>query len=232
MLDFLCPNVQTEVAFPADGPKSLPTAIQLTGYDGVLWTGSALSVTENIPSVTDQLDFAETVFESGTPIYGSCWGLQIAVTVAGGEIKRGENGLEFGIAKEIMLTEAATDGPFFPKRNSNYSALCIHFDEVVKIPENGVVLAYNTHSKVQALTFDYKKSSFFGVQYHPEFKASDLAKIATLLSKKLIQNDYFSSVTEANKFISQFSDVKSLPQEIVNYRIHTQEITAWLEHIE
>ena len=231
MLHFLWPTVQTEVVFPADGSKDLPTVEQLTKYDGILWTGSALSVNENIPSVTDQLNFAETIFESGTPLYGSCWGLQVATTVAGGKVARGKIGLEFGIAKDIILTEAAIKSPFFLKRKSNYSALCIHFDEVVKTPKNAIVLAHNSHSKVQALVFDYKKSSFFGVQYHPEFKPSVMAKIATLLSEKLIDSGRFTSVAEVAKFVARFSEGKGFPQEIVDYQLHTQEIKAWLNYI-
>lgn len=231
MLYFLLPNVQAEVVFPADGSKDLPTVAQLTKYDGVLWTGSALSVTENISSVTDQLNFAETIFESGTPIYGSCWGLQVATTVAGGMVARGNKGLEYGIAKDITLTEAAYKSPFFSTRKSRYAALCIHFDEVVKTPKNAVVLAFNSHSKVQALVFDYKKSSFFGVQYHPEFKASDMALITSLLSEKLINSGRFASVAEVKKFVMRLSDEKDLPNEILSYQLHTQEIKAWLDHI-
>ncbi len=231
MLHFLRPNLQTEVVFPADGSKNLPTAKQLIKYDGVLWTGSALSVNENVASVTDQLNFAETIFESGTPLYGSCWGLQVATTVAGGKVARGKKGLEFGIAKDITLTEAAFKSPFFPKRKSNYSALCIHFDEVVKIPQSALVLAKNSHSKVQAMVFDYKKSSFFGVQYHPEFKTSDMAKITSLLSGKLIDSGRFASVAEVDAFGVRLLEEKTLPKEIVDYKSHTQEIEAWLKHI-
>lgn len=231
MLHFILPNVHTDIVFPADGSKDLPTVEQLTRYDGILWTGSALSVNENIPSVTDQLNFAETIFASGTPLYGSCWGLQVATTVAGGKVARGKKGLEFGIAMDITLTEAAFECPFFLKRKSNYSALCIHFDEVVKSPKNAVVLAHNPHSKIQALVFDYKKSSFFGVQYHPEFKPSDMAKIATLLSDKLIDSGRFASVAEVEEFVERFSVGKDLPQEIGDYQQHTQEIEAWLMHV-
>lgn len=231
MLHFLIPTAHAEVVFPADGFKALPTATQLTKYNGILWTGSSLSITENIPSVTDQLDFAETIFESGIPLYGSCWGLQVATTVAGGKVARGSKGLEFGIADDITLTEPALKSPFFTKRKSNYAALCIHFDEVVKIPENAVVLAKNSHSEVQAMVFDYKKSSFFGVQYHPEFKSSDMAKITSLLSGKLIDNGRFTSVADVEEFVIRLVEEKDLPQEIVDYKLHTQEIGAWLKHI-
>lgn len=231
MLRFLSPDARTEAVFPADGSQNLPTAAQLKAYDGILWTGSSLSVTENVPSVTNQLTFAETIFESGVPLYGSCWGLQVATTVAGGKVSKGGNGLEFGISKDIMLTEPALKSPFFPKRKSRYSALCIHYDEVEKIPENAVVLARNSHSEVQAIVFDYKKSSFFGVQYHPEFKPSDMILIARLLSEKLIATGRFASLLEVEQFVLKMTEAKTLNPEITDYRLHTQEIKAWLEYI-
>lgn len=231
MLHFLLPNARTEVAFPADSSNDLPTGSQLKAYDGILWTGSSLSVMDKELSVTGQLDFAETIFESGTPLYGSCWGMQVATVVAGGEVARCKNGLEFGISKPIKLTKFADKSLFFPNRNTSYSALCIHFDEVAKLPKNTIVLARNSHSEVQAMAFEYRKSSFFGVQYHPEFKTSDMALITSFLSKKLIESDRFASMNDVQKFSVELSEQRNLPQEITDYRLHTQEIMAWLNHI-
>ncbi len=231
MLHFLVPKAKTEVAFPADGTRDLPSVEQLKRYDGILWTGSSLSVLEDIPSVTGQLEFAEAVFSSGTSFYGSCWGLQVAAVVAGGTVEKGNNGLEIGLSKPIALTRAGKASPFFIHRKNSYKALCIHYDEVAKFPENAVVLAYNEHSKVQAMVFEYKKSSFFGVQYHPEFKTSDMALIISFLSKKLIDTGFFTSIREVDEFSLELSKQSCLPQEITNYKLHTQEIMAWLNYI-
>ncbi len=231
MLRFLVPKARTHIAFPTDKGKNLPSISQLKEYDGVLWTGSSLSVLEDIPDVNRQLTFAETIFESGVPFYGSCWGMQVATVVSGGKVALGGNGLEFGISKPIELTELGKVNPFFANRNSGYSALCIHFDEITKLPENAQVLASNPHSKVQAMTFRYKNALFFGVQYHPEFKTSDMALITSFLSKKLIDSGRFATVTEVEKFAVGLTEQKGLPQEIINYQLHTQEIMAWLRYI-
>lgn len=228
LLAKLVPNVDITVVFPADGTDGLPSVGKLKEYDGVLWTGSSLSVTDPLPDVYRQLNFAEAVFQSGIPFYGSCWGMQVATVVAGGEVALSINGLEFGISKPMELTELGRQSPFLSHRKTPYSVLCIHFDEVTKAPENARILAENPHSKVQAMSFDYKNGFFFGVQYHPEFSTSDMALIASLLSKKLIDNNIFSSDSEVREFCLLLKDGKGIPSEIADYRLHSQEIAAWL----
>lgn len=231
MLKGLVPKAVTEVAFPADKETILPSIQKLKTYEGVLWTGSSLSVLDNILAVQQQLDFAETVFKSGLPFYGSCWGLQVATVVAGGKVAKGKNGLELASSKLISLTDEGKKSPFLKYRKTPYKSLCIHYDEVAELPKNTEVLAYNEHSKVQAMTFNYLNSRFFGVQYHPEFKTSEMALIISFLKEKLIDNNYFPSEEEANNLIDSLNNKEGLKEEISNYKLHTQEIKAWLDYI-
>ena len=231
MLKYLIPNAVIDIVFPADTEKKLPSTEQLKLYDGLLWTGSSLSVLDDTPSVNQQLNFANSVFKSGIPFYGSCWGLQVAAHVAGGVIGKSNNGLELGISKSIKLTESGKKSPFLKNRTDDYRALCIHYDEIITPPKNATILAYNEHSKVQAITFNYLKSTFFGVQYHPEFKPSDMALIISFLSDKLIKDDFFNSQMEADEFILNLIDINHIPQEVLNYKLHTQDIKSWLNLI-
>lgn len=231
MLRGLVPKVRTDFAFPADVASELPTAAQLEKYDGVLWTGSSLSVLDDLPDVHQQLNFAEEVFKSGVPFYGSCWGMQVATLVAGGKVALSKNGLEFGISKPIDLTPLGRQNPLTSHRKGMYSALCIHYDEVAKVPENALILAGNSHSKVQAMTFDYKKGSFFGVQYHPEFRTSNMAMIGLFLAEKLVKSGTFNSVEKVQEYSLSLREEKEIPIEIGDYQLHTQEIMAWLKWI-
>lgn len=230
MLARLIPSAVITVVFPADSTVGLPSVSQLKEYDGVLWTGSALSVSDALPDVHRQLNFAQEVFESGIPFYGSCWGLQVATVVAGGEVGLSNNGLEFGISKPIELTELGRQSPFLSYRKTAYSALCIHFDEVIRVPDNAQVLAGNAHSRVQAMTINYKNGLFFGVQYHPEFTTDDMTKIATFFSDKLVDNTIFNSAAEVQEFCLSLKVGEGIPREIADFQLHSQEIRAWLRY--
>jgi GMP synthase (glutamine-hydrolysing) len=228
LLENIDPNAKVEIAFPTDADKSLPTKNELEDYDGILWTGSSLSVLDVNLFVQRQLDFAEKAFESGVPIYGSCWGLQVATVVAGGSVIRSAKGLEFGITEPIELTESGAESPFYAEREKPFTAFCIHFDTVDQLPENTEILAFNSHSKVQAMQFLYKKSHFFGVQYHPEFRCTDMALIASFLKSKLVASDVFGNEGEVMEFYNQLMVKSQLPREISEYEIHSQEIKNWL----
>src|SRR5438477_648005 len=54
-------------------------------YAGILWTGSDLTIYHGDDArVTRQIEFARASFKAGTPAFGTCWGLQMAATAAGG----------------------------------------------------------------------------------------------------------------------------------------------------
>ncbi len=231
MLNLLERNALIRFVFPADDNSHLLSVSELQKFDGVLWTGSSLSVLDNIPSVNQQFDFAENVFKSGVPFYGSCWGMQIATVVSGGKVGHSKNGLEFGVSKAIQITEEGKKSPFFINRKNNYQSLCIHFDEIIDLPENAYVLATNAHSKVQAMTIDYKKSQFFGVQYHPEFRTVDMSLIASFLSETLVKKGSFTSEKKVKNISKKMLEQTDLPVEIINYKLHTQEIKSWLNFI-
>lgn len=231
LVKLIQPKALVSSVFPADGTNGLPTIEQLKQFDGVLWTGSSLSVLDKIPDVQRQLQFAEDIFYSGIPLYGSCWGLQIATKAAGGTIVKSKNGLELGTSEPIELTKQGKKSELFSGRNDSFQALCIHYDEVGKLPNNTKVLAKNTHSKVQAMTFTHKNSEFFGVQYHPEFTPDNMVKIVSFLKKKLIESGYFQNQLIATNFIEKLKNKSALPNEVVNYQLHYQEISNWVNSL-
>ncbi len=230
MLEILQPEAYVEITFPAGNDALLPTVSELRSFQGILWTGSSLHVNDPSPAVQRQLTFAEDVFKSGVPFYGSCWGLQVAVVVAGGQVAICRKGREIGITNPIELTDSGTKHVYFQGRKEKYNALCLHLDEIVKLPENSSVLARNDHSEVQALIIRYKDSEFFGVQYHPEFLVSDIVFITRQLSQSLIKDGIFDSEEMVTDFISDLEDQSNLPTEVSNYLLHIQEIKYWLDH--
>ena len=66
----------------ADG-EALPFGTALSDFDGVMIPGSPLHIYDPTPSVTRQIDFARAAFAAGVPVWGSCWGLQLATVALG-----------------------------------------------------------------------------------------------------------------------------------------------------
>ncbi|MFY0654433.1 MAG: type 1 glutamine amidotransferase [Cyclobacteriaceae bacterium] len=230
MISLLCPDAEVAFAFPADHKPGI-SLVQLSRFDGILLTGSSLFLNDNIPEVTRQLEFADLLFDSGLPIYGSCWGLQVAAVVAGGNVSQCEKGREFGISSPIELSEDGRNHDFFKSRESGFQSLCIHADEVSIAPSRSTILAKNKHSKIQAMCFKYKASEFFGVQYHPEFKISDMIFIANIMSDRLISDGQFESKSAVTKFISKLENKERMPDSVLSYQEHIQEVTTWLNNI-
>jgi GMP synthase (glutamine-hydrolysing) len=162
----------------ADG-EMLPSGSALMDYDAVMLTGSPLHVYDTEPPVTRQIDFLRAAFATDLPVWGSCWGLQLATVVLGGSVRGNPQGREFGIARRITLTDAGRAHAVLGRRPIAFDALCSHLDEVETLPPGAQVLAGNVHSAVQAMAAPTPGGGhFLGVQYHPEH---DLTFSASLL---------------------------------------------------
>ena len=72
--------LQIDIVTAADGEAQFPSGVALADYDGVTMTGSALNIYNGGAPVTRQIELAKSVFAAGVPFFGSCWGLQVAVT--------------------------------------------------------------------------------------------------------------------------------------------------------
>ena len=88
-----------------------PTASRSRDYHGAVITGSALNIYSREAAVERQIDLAKAVFAAGVPCFGSCWGLQVGVTAAGGSVVRNPRGREFGFARRISYTRRAAITP-------------------------------------------------------------------------------------------------------------------------
>src|ERR1700691_4959746 len=79
--------VACDIVRPADGEVRLPSGVGLADYDGVAITGSALNIYDGGEHIERQVELARAVFAGAVPFFGSCWGLQVAVTAAGGRVR-------------------------------------------------------------------------------------------------------------------------------------------------
>src|SRR2546429_5576251 len=98
--------VSCDIVRPADGEVRFASGAGLASYDGVAITGSALNVYDGGAHIERQIELARATFAAGVPFFGSCWGLQVAVSAAGGRVRRNPLGREFGFARRIELAHA------------------------------------------------------------------------------------------------------------------------------
>ena len=114
LLRELLPGAHVDICYPADPAAMLPEGQSLEGYDGVAITGSSLHVYEGGTPV-DAADRAgrATLLDTGTPVFGSCWGLQVITAAAGGAVRQNPKGREIGFGRSIRLTEAGRKHPMY-----------------------------------------------------------------------------------------------------------------------
>jgi len=156
------PDIRCTVLNIADGePFALGTT--LADFDGAMFPGSPLHIYDRTPAVTRQIDFARAAFAACVPVWGSCWGLQLATVALGGSVRRNPRGRELAIARAIAVTEAGRTHPLLASRPLLFDVLCSHLDEVETLPPNAEVLAANELSSIQAMAARTPHGgSFFG----------------------------------------------------------------------
>ena len=160
------------------------------GYDGAVITGSALHVYDRGPEVSPQIELAKAVLAAKTPLFGSCWGLQVAVTVAGGVVRRNPRGRELGYGRRILLNEAGRAHPMYRGKPAVFEAFTIHRDDIGRLPDGATELATNEMG-LQAASFRCGRSSFWGVQYHPEYSHAEIAGCVLRYGQPLVDEGLF-----------------------------------------
>lgn len=208
VLRHLEPDCDTDLAYPADSDDPLPPGASLTDYDGIVWSGSTLTVHESHDErVRRTIDLAQAGFAAGVPSYGSCYAAQVAVVAAGGSCIRNPRGRELGAVHDIELTEVGRRHAFFAARAAGarpFSVFQSHQDIVDALPEHAEVLARNDHSPVQAVAVRHGAGVFWAVQYHPEWSYDEVADVFQLRDEGLVEEGCFGSLNEAQETLRDF----------------------------
>lgn len=117
------------------------------------------------------------VLESGIPILGICYGLQIVAHLFGGEVDRSAH-QEFG--KALLVVDDPSD--LLSGIGDVSKVWMSHADKVAKLPDGFVSIAHTDNSSVAA--FSSKSKKIYGVQFHPEV-------VHTAKGKEILSNFLF-----------------------------------------
>ncbi len=211
VLKKLVPEVRLETLFIADLDTPLPDARQVKAYDGFIWTGSNLTIYEDDPKVTRQIEFARLIFSAGRPQFGSCWGVQMAAVAAGGEVRKNPHGREMGFARKVRLTAEGRAHPMFEGKPDVFDGFISHLDEVTRLPDGGVLLATNEHTRVQALEVKHGNGVFWATQYHPEYELADMARLIVARADYLIKEGFFADRASLDAKVQRMETLASDP---------------------
>ncbi|WP_316183745.1 MULTISPECIES: type 1 glutamine amidotransferase [unclassified Bradyrhizobium] len=238
VLRALAPDAAIDIATPADADARLPQPIE--AYQGIVITGSALHIYQREPESLRQIELVRAIFTQGVPMFGSCWGLQLACVAAGGEVSLNPAGREVGFARKIALTEAGRDHPMHAARGAVFDAPAIHSDIVTRLPPDATVTARNAMSEVQAAEIRSGRGRFWGVQYHPEFSLQDVAWVLRRIGQPLVEEGFFAALAELERYAADLAILHhdrarrdilwrlGLDQDVANDGMRQTEISNWI----
>jgi GMP synthase (glutamine-hydrolysing) len=176
---------------------------KLKKYEGLIWGGSSLNIYNDTPEIRRQISFMKECFKNVKKILAICWGMQVAVTAAGGEVKKGIKGSHIGIANNIELSSEGLNSLLYKDKKNNFNTPAFNFDEVIAVPTGTVHLASNKINKIQALNFKTGVSEIWGLQYHPEITYKKMVDIIKFRKDALIKKrNRFKNEEEINNHIN------------------------------
>ena len=237
----LAPGAVCDLVRPIEGEVP-PRA--LAGYDAVFLSGSPMHLYEDTPEVRRQLDFMREIFTSGTPSFGSCVGLQLAVAAAGGRIRESRRGHEAGFARRITPTPEGRMHPLLSGRPDVYDAPSIHADEVESLPPEGAVcLAGNRVTQVQAAEVTFGSGTFWGVQYHPELPLSEIADALRRQGDDLVDQGFVRDEAELEDYATLVDTLDREPdrrdvawrlgldEQVIDAVLRRTELSNFIDHL-
>ena len=227
-LAFFNTNLNIDVLNPSSNPNLEKIIQNLKKYDGLIWGGSSLNIYNDAIEIRRQISFMKECFKSVKKVLAICCGMQVAVTAAGGEVKKGTKGSHIGIANDIELTQDGMNNLMYKDKNNKFNTPAFNFDEVVTIPNGAVHLASNNINNIQSLHFKSGVSEIWGLQYHPEITYEKMISIIQFRKDRLIyeRNRFKDEIEIINhiNFIKEEINVSDKNSRMI-------ELRNWLDFI-
>lgn len=128
---------------------------------GIIFSGGAASVyADNAPRISLEL------FDSGIPILGICYGMQLIAHLLGGKVEKAGK-REYGKA----IVDVETENPLFRGLQKRQQCWMSHGDFVKRAPAGFKACAVTDDTPYAGFAQDDKK--IYGVQFHPEVRHTE-----------------------------------------------------------
>ncbi|MCG6857776.1 MAG: type 1 glutamine amidotransferase [Salaquimonas sp.] len=204
----------------AYAPERDPQGVELERFDGIVLGGSGVAWSAGDPEARPYLDLLEKLFAAGKPVVASCWGLQAAAVLLGGEVAANAKGKEVGVARDITLTPEGRAHWTFEGLPERFDQPAIHRDHVTRLPDGAVHLAYNDICEIQAFGFQDGGIDFVGYQFHPEFELDYIRQL----------HESRAPLPGETILLADFPDEPSTHVRVPHER--TRVLANWLDHVE
>ena len=220
-------KIEIDVVNPSSDKNISDKAKDLDKYDGLIWGGSSLNIYNDTIEIRRQIEFMRECQKKIKKILAICWGLQVAVTVAGGQVKRCTNGSHRGIALNIEINNDGLKHPIYKNKGKIFNTPAFNFDEVTKLPKNSKLLASNPINKVMGVNFQSAASDIWGIQYHPEITYDKMISLIHFRKERLLNNNAFVDEQEINNHVRMIAE----ENKITNKDLRMRELENWLNYL-
>ena len=226
-LSYYKKNLNIDVFNPCSEESFNKVISKIKKYDGLIWGGSALNIYNDCIEVRRQISFMKECFKNIKKILAICWGMQVAVTAAGGVVRKCPYGTHRGIAHDIEINKLGLKHPLYKNKNNKFNTPAFNFDEVHTLPKNSTLLASNPINKVQGLNFKTGVSDIWGIQYHPEITYNKMINLIHFRKERLLDKKAFKDESEI------YSHIKIIEKEnkVSDKRSRMKELENWLNYI-
>jgi GMP synthase (glutamine-hydrolysing) len=226
-IDYFTKDLLIDSVNPSSDKNIFDKVKDLNKYDGLIWGGSSLNIYSDTVEIRRQLEFMKECQKKIKNILAICWGMQVAVTAAGGVVKKGQNGSHRGIAHEININEHGLNHPLYKDKNKIFNTPAFNYDEVATLPNKATLLSSNKINNVMGLNFEFETANIWGIQYHPEITYEKMITLINFRKENLINNKSFNDENDLNAHIKIIED----EIKITNKDSRMKELKNWLDLI-
>lgn len=226
-ISYFTNDLEIDVVNPSSDKNISEVAKGLEKFDGMIWGGSSLNIYNDTVEIRRQIEFMRSCQNKIKKILAICWGLQVAATVAGGQVKRCMTGSHRGIAHDIEINSNGLQHPIYKNKNETFNTPAFNFDEVVKLPKNSILLASNPINKVMGVNFKSGVSDIWGIQYHPEITYDKMISLIHFRKDRLLNNKAFVDEQEINNHVAMIAEENKKS----NKDLRMRELENWLNYL-
>ena len=220
-------NLEIDTVNPSSDKDIFDKVEDLNKYDGLIWGGSSLNIYSDTIEIRRQIEFMKECQKRIENILAICWGMQVAVTAAGGMVKRGQNGAHRGIAHDIIINNDGVNHPIYKDKDKIFNTPAFNYDEVVTLPKGAILLSSNKVNNVRALNFETEFSKIWGIQYHPEITYDKMITLIKFRRERLLENKSFSDERDLESHIKMIENENKITKKESRMR----ELKNWLDLI-